>query len=129
MHFCGARADVVGNSQAAAPLGRRDTPGQGLQQGLRIGIGNRQDGNFCNCGSIFDLQALGIFRRAHARGQRITGINGHVRNAAALHAVLGTPRAFGKRFALHKSVLMRVGINQATNRTMFGSHFGLDAPP
>ena len=129
MHFCVARADVVGDAQATAPLRRRDTAGQSFKQGLRIGIGNRQDRNFCNGGGIFDLQALGIFRRAYARRQRITGIKRHVRNAAALHAILGAPRAFGKGVALHKSIFMRVGINQATDGAMFGGHFWLDAAP
>ena len=78
---------------------------------------------------FLNFQALGVFRGAHTGRQRIAGIKRHVRDAAALHAVLGPPGACGERLALKETVLMRIGIDQAADRAMLGGHFRLDAAP
>ena len=120
---------VIGDSQAAAPIFRRNAPGQRRQQRLRIGIRNRQHRNFGDGRGVFHLQTLGVFGGAHSRSERIARIKRHVGHAAALRTILGTPGSRRKRIAFHKSVFVRIGINQAAHRAVLGRDFRLDAAP
>ena len=76
-----------------------------------------------------ERQALGVLGGADAGRQRVAGINRHVHDAAALHAVLGTAGPCGKDFALEVAVVVRVGIDEAADGAVLGRHLGLDAAP
>ena len=129
MNLRWAGADVIGYAEAAAPSFRSHSPGQRRKQWLRVRIRNGQNRDFRNCRGVFDFQPLGVFRGSNSRCEGITRIEGHVRDAAALHSIR---RAIGpgrECQALDKSVLMGVGVNQAANGAVFGCNLGLDAAP
>ena len=124
-----ARANVVGDSESAAPSFRGDAAGERRQQWLRVRVRNWQYGNFCDGGGLLDLQPFRIFRGAHARRERIAGIERHVRDAPALHTVRGTKRSGRKGFAMDESILMRIGVDEAAYRAVLGGDFRLDSAP
>src|SRR6267154_2422153 len=129
MNFRGAGANVIGDAQAAAPSVRSYAAGQCREKRLGIRIRNRQDRDFRNCRSVFDLQALGVFGCANARGERVTGIKRHVGDAAALDAI---GRAVGpgrESLSLDESIFMRIGKYQAADGPVLGRDFGLDTAP
>ena len=57
-------------------------------------------GNFRDGGCVFDRQPLYVTLGAYAGSERITGIGGHIQNAAALHAVLIAHGTSGKNVVL-----------------------------
>src|SRR5260370_37290150 len=107
MNFRRAWAYVVGHAEATAPLCRSHAAGQRREQRLRVGIRNRQNRNLGDRGGFFDLQALGVFRGANARRERVTWIVRHVRNAAPLNSIGRAEGAGGRRFFLRKTVFVR----------------------
>src|SRR5580700_9985462 len=129
MHFRGAGPDVVSNGKAAPPAFGSNRPGEGLKQRLRVGVGNWEHWDFGDSGGFFDFEALGVFRGADSGSERITGIIGHVSDAAALHAVGRAIRSGGESFSLYEAIFVRVGINNAADGAMLGGDFGLDAAP
>lgn len=66
MNARGARSDVIGNGQTAAPLSRNDGAGELLKNGLRICIRDGQNGNFDQALRFGDGQALAAFFRGPA---------------------------------------------------------------
>src|SRR6266436_427419 len=129
MNFRRARAYVVGHAEATAPLCRSHAAVQRREQRLRVGIRNRQNRNLGDRGGFFDLQALGVFRGANARRERVAWIVRHVRNAAPLNSIGRAEGAGGKCLSLIKSVFVRIGEYEAADSAVFGSNLGLDAAP
>jgi len=129
VHFRSAGTYAIGQSKATAPAVRRNAPGQRRKVTAARRRRRWQHGNFCDRRGILNLEPRGVFCGAHTRGERIAGIQRDVGDAATLHAVLGSPGACRKRLALNETILVRVGIDQATDRTMLRGDFGLDAPP
>src|SRR5260370_18947553 len=125
----GAGDTVIGDAQDAAPSFGSNAASQRSKQGLGIRIRNRQDRNFRNCRSVFDLQALGVFCCANARRKRVTGIKWHVGDAAALDAIGWAIGASRISFTLDESIFMRIGEYQAADGAVLGRDFGLDAAP
>src|SRR5260370_21181123 len=109
----GAGDTVIGDAQDAAPSFGSNAASQRSKQGLGIRIRNRQDRNFRNCRSVFDLQALGVFGCANARRKRVTGIERHVGDAAALDAIGWAIGARRVSFTLDESILMPIAEYQA----------------
>ena len=129
MNFRRARAEVIGDGQGAAPGVGNDISFERGQQRLRVGVGNRQHGNFGEGLGVFQVEALGIFRGADAGRERIARIDRHVHHAAALHAVARTPCAVGENVALRVAVIGGIGIDEASDGAVLGRDFGLDAAP
>ena len=128
MNFRGAGADVISDGQGPSPFLGRNRPLQGGKQRQRIGIRNRQHGNFGDGFRVFDVKPLGVGSGADSGSERIAGIIG-VHDAAALHAVARPPSAFRIVVALEIAIALGIGINDAADRPMLGSDFGLDAAP
>jgi hypothetical protein len=120
---------VVSEAQGAAPRFRRHRPANRSEQRFGIAIRNGQHRNLGDGGSVGNRQALHTGLGAHPRGERIARIQRHVLHAAALHTFFRAPRAGGVRVAGEVAVLVRVGINNAAHRAVFGGHFGLDSAP
>ena len=129
VHSGRAGADVVGDGQGAPPGRRGNRPLQCPQQGLGIGIGNRQHRNLGNGRRSFPLEPLCIFSGRIARGKHVAGVKGHVHDRAPLYAGRVLEGPFRVHVALVVAVIFRVGINDAANGPFFGSQLGLDAPP
>ena len=129
MHLRRPGPDVVRNGQRPAPVGRGHGAGQGGQQGLRIAVGNGQTRDLRERGCGFVVEALGVFGRAVAGREGVAGVGGHVEHRAALSPGFGLEGAFGVHVALPVAIVLRVGINQAADGTLFGGHLGLDAAP
>src|SRR6202012_613272 len=77
---------------------------------------------------VLDGEAFGTRNRADAGSEGVTGIVG-VHDAAALHAVSRPQSAGWIIGAVEKSVLARIGVDDATDRTVFGCDLGLDTSP
>src|SRR5208282_1620844 len=129
VNFPGTRTDVIADTEAAAPRLRRYGALQRGEKRLGIAVGNRQYGNLGDRLGILKLQALRVLRRAHSRCQRIAGIERHIRDAAALHAIFRAVGTLGENIALGEAVFMRVGKNQAADGAMFGGDFWFNAAP
>ena len=129
MDLRGARTHVVSDRECAAPGRRRHRALQRGEQRLGIAIGNGQHRNLGEHIDLGERQPLGVLGGADAGSKRVAGVNRHVHDAAALRAVFWTERAFGEDLALEVAVLMRVGIDQASDGAVLGRHFGLDAAP
>ena len=108
MHDGGAGADVISDGQCAAPRFRHSRAAQASEQRQRVAIRNRQDGNFQNRLGFFARETLGVLRCAYARRQRIARMNRHIHHAAALHALLRTPRALRINIALIIAIVFRI---------------------
>src|SRR5258708_9309944 len=129
VNFRGARANVIGDAEAATPSFGSHAAGKRSEQRLGVGVGNRQHRDFRDCGGVFDLKALGVFGGSNTRRKRITGIKWHVRNAAALDSIQRAIRSGGKSLSLSESVFMRIRVDEATDSTVLSSNLGLDAAP
>src|SRR5260370_8483736 len=129
MDFERAGADVIGQRKISAPLSGCDRAGESGEQWLRITVRNGQHGNFGDDGRIFHLQALGIFFRGYTRSKRVAGEDGIVGNAAALHALARAETAFRKSLPGRVAVDLGIGIDDAADGAVFGSHFGFDTAP
>ena len=129
MHARRTRADVIGDRQSSAPGRRSNRATQRRKQRLSIPIGNRQNRNFCNRGSLRRLQSPGVGRGSDSGCKRIARIENHIHHAPALHALLRTPRAAGENISFEIAVLARIRVNDAADRTVFRGHFGFNAAP
>ena len=129
MNLRRAWAEVIGDAKAPAPSFRSHAPSQRGKQRPGVGIRYRQHGNLGDRACFFHLQPLGVFGGSHARSERVPGIKRHVRDAAALDAIRRAVGPGRERLSRDKSVLVRVGVNQAANGAMFGGNLGLDPAP
>ena len=78
---------------------------------------------------FLQLQALGIRGGADSGRERVAGIDRHVHDAAALHAVAIAPGALREHLAHEVAVVVRIGVDDAAHRAVFGGHLRLDAAP
>ena len=124
-----ARAKTVGDGKRSTPRRRCNGSTHGGKQRLRIALRNRQHRNLGDRGRIFDGQALCVSGGADARRERIAGVKRHVRDAAALYALLGAIRALREDAAFGVAIVVRIGIDQAADRAVLGRDLGLDAAP
>ncbi len=122
-------SDVVGDGQRAAPGDGSDRSAESGQQRLRVAVRDREHGDPGNRPGVLDRQPLRVGRGAHARRERIAGIDGHVLHAAALHPVARPHRSFREHVAAEVPVVSRIGVNEASDGAVFGRHLRFDAPP
>ena len=121
-------ADVIGDGEPASPGFRCDGTFKGREQGLRVGVGDGKNRDLGDGLCVFDVEAFGAGNGADSGRKRIAGIVG-VHDAAALHAVRGTPSATGIVVAMEEAVATRIGIDEASDGAVFGGDFGLYAAP
>ena len=67
--------------------------------------------------------------RRPARAERIAGMNRHVHDAAALHALLRPERSLRIHVARVVAVVSRVRVDEAGDRAVLVGDLGLDAAP
>src|SRR5207249_6292708 len=96
---------------------------------LRIRVRNQQNWKFRKLLSIFDRHALGIGSRADSRRQRIAHEHRAILHAPPLHSILRPPPALRKRLPARIPVIVRIGINNAANRSMLSGNERLDPAP
>ena len=129
MHFRRSRSDVIRNRQSAPPGSRRNRSRHRFQQRLRVRVRNRQHRNFRQSLRVFDRHAFRIGSRADSRRQRISHEHRTILHAPPLHSILRPPRALRKRLPTRISVIVRIGINNAANRSMLSGNEWLDPAP
>ncbi len=125
----GPRADPVGDRERAAPALRRDRALEGREQRLRVAVADRKDRDLRQGRRVLPLEAARVLRRAHAGRERVAGVDGHVRDAAALDALLRPEGALRVDLALEEPVVLRVGVDDASDGALLRGDLGLDAPP
>src|SRR5271163_3173858 len=129
MDFSGAGTDVIADAEPAAPRLRGDGAFERSEKRFRVAVRNREDGNLGDRLSVFYGEALCVFRRANAGRQRIAGVQRHVCDAAALHAIFWTIGPLRENIALRVSVFARIRKNQAADGAVLCGDFWLDAAP
>ena len=129
VHFCRPRPHMISNPQTASPILWSHAPLQRREQRLRVRVRNRQHRNLRNRRRFLHFQSLRVFGRAHSRRQRVARIKRHVRDAAALHTIERPIRSARKRLSFDKTILMRIGINQAPHGAVLRGNLRLDAAP
>src|SRR5438270_11924592 len=129
MYFRGAGTDVIGDGKCAAKTLWRHRAFERGEQRFRITVGNWQRGDFGERGNVFEGETLYIALGADAGRRGIAGVDGHVHDAAALHAVLIAHGALGKDIVLEVAVVAGIGVNDAANGAVFRGDLGLDAAP
>ncbi len=120
---------MVRQRQRPAPILRRHRSAERAQQRQRVGLREGQHGNLGERGRFGARQPLRIFYRADAGRQGIARVKRHVGHRTALRPLGVAKGALGIFVALKIAVLVRIGINEATDRAMFRRDLGLDAPP
>ena len=120
---------VIGHWQRASPTLRNYVAFQRAQQGLRVPVGNRQHRNLRQRSHAFQLQALGVFRGADPRCERIARVNRQVHHAATLCPLARPPRSPRKNVPFEVAVFVRIGIDDAAHRSMLGRDLRLDSTP
>ena len=128
MNAGGAGADMIRDRERASPGFRRDLALKGSEQRLRIRVRNRQDRNFGDRLGVFDLETLRAGNGADSGSQRIARIVG-IHDAATLHTFPRPPTSSGIVVPLKKPSPLGIGVDDASDSSMFGGNFGLDAPP
>src|SRR5262249_49409707 len=121
--------DVIGDWQRAAPCLGSDRPIQSPEQRERVCIRDGKHRYLHYDIRVLPRDSLGSLNCAPARGKRVAGMDRHIHNRAALHALLGPVCALGVYIALEISVVPGVGIDDAADRPMLVRHFWLDAAP
>ena len=96
---------------------------------LGVAIGDWQDRDFQNGLGVLTLDALGFFRRADPRGQRIARIEGHVGHGSPLEALGGASAALRVDIVRAIAVLLGIGIDDAANGAVILGQLGLQTPP
>src|SRR5579863_5801984 len=129
MYSAGTGADVIANAKTAAPRLRGDRTFERSEKRFRVAVRNWENGNLGDRLSIFDREALSVFRGAHTRSERVACVERHSRDAAALHAILRAIRALRENIALRVSVFAGIRKNQAAYGAMFRGNFRLNAAP
>ena len=124
-----ARSDVIGNRQRSAPFLRRYGTRYRTQQRESIPVGDRQNGDLRQGGDVFAVQTPGRGSRADAGSERIAGILRHVHDRAALRAAVIAEGSLRVDVALEVAIVVRVGVDEATDGAVFGRNLRLDAAP
>ena len=126
MDFGRARAEAVRDRKSAPPPLRRRRSTHGGENGLGIAIRDGQRRDFGeHRGGLRNREARSVLGRTGARRQRVTGIDGQIHDAAALHSVFGTVRALRINFAGEVAVVARIGINNAADCSVLGGDLRL----
>ena len=102
---------------------------EGGEQGLGVGVGDRQGGDPGEHGDLLPRPPLGVLGGAGEGRQRIAAVVAEVEHRAALHPVRAAPAAFGVDVALEVAVAARIGVDDAADGAVLGRHLGLDAAP
>ena len=122
-------ADMVRDRQHAAEIGRGHAPASRFQQGFGVRIGDRQGRDLQNGFSRLAGEALGVLGRADAGGERIAGIDHHLLDRAALHALGRTLAALRPDVVRAVAVIRRVRIDQAADGAVLLRQLGFEPPP
>ena len=129
VHLRGAGSEVIGGRERPAPVFGRHRPAQRLEQRQRVGGRDRQHGDLRERLRLRAVQPLGARGGADAGRERIARVERHVRHRTALHGVRVAPAALGIDVALERTVLLRIGEDDAADRAVLGRDLGLDAAP
>ena len=122
-------AHAVRDRERAAPFGWHDRAFHRREDWLRITVGDRQDGNLGEDGDVLEIQPLRVLGGADAGRQRVTGVDLHLHDTAALHALGRAHRALGEDGSYGVTIVARVGVNQTSDRAVLRRNLGLDAAP
>src|SRR5207245_11508512 len=113
MDLSGARSYVIREGQGTAPgLGPYRSL-QSFKQILCVSVGNRKNRDASEGLHILQSQTLCVLRSSYVRSQRIAGMNGHIHDAAALHAIRWTPRSLRKDVTFKITVNRGIRVDQA----------------
>ena len=122
-------AGPVGDGQGPAEVAGGERAAHGRQEGLGIRIGDGQGRDVQDGRRRLAGQALGVLGGAHARGQRIPGIDHHLLDRAALHPLGRALAALGPDIVGGIAVIGGVGEDQAADSPVFLRQLRLQAPP
>ena len=129
MDFRGSRSYVIREGQGTAPTLRPYRTLQSFEQILCVAIGNRENRDAGKGLHVFQSQALCVFRGSYVRSQWVAGMDGHIHDTAALHAVRWTPRSLRKYVSFKIAVVPGIRVDQAPHGAVLGRNFGLNAAP
>src|SRR5438093_2407946 len=122
-------AQVIGRRESAAPRFRSyrapDIPKN--RQGISPADGH--DRYLRNRRGLLYRQAFSLWNRSNTRCERVTRVNGHIRNTAALHTMFRAVGAFRIDRPLVIPVVLGVGINQASDGSILMGNLRLDPAP
>ncbi len=124
-----AGTSFVSEGESAAPVFGDGLSFERLEKRFRVGVGDGEHGNLSDGLDLVERDELDARFRADAGSLRIAGVDGHVHDAAALRTFGGTHGAFRIGLAAGVAIVFGVGVDDATDCTVFGSDLGLDATP
>src|SRR5579884_2231102 len=129
MYFGRPNADVIRQGKAATPLARSHRSAKRLQQRLRVTVRDWKHRNLRDGLRIFAAQTFCVRRCAHSGRERIAGIAHEVHHAAALYTVWGAHRAVWENRIFEIPVIVRIGVDQATDGSVLIRDLRLYATP
>ncbi len=129
MHLGGPGAESIGDGKAAAPRLGSERAAERFEQRLRVAVRDRKHGDLRDRLRLGDGKTLCILRRANAWRERIAGIERHVGDAAALHAITRAHRPVRIHGSSRIAVVARIGVDEAAHGAMLGRDLRLDAAP
>src|SRR5665213_3889741 len=119
MHTRRTGPDLVRDWQRTTPIARRDVARDCREKRFCICVPDRKNGDLCEDLHVLEREPLCILGCTHSRCQRITLIESHLHNAAALNTVRSTRRTHREGVVLGVAVVGWIGVDDATDRAMF----------
>src|SRR5258705_2779986 len=129
MNFGRPGAEAISDRKASAPRSWSDRASKCSEQRLRIAIGNRKHRYLGDGCGLRDCEALRILRSSDSWRERVSRIDGHIRNRAALNPLRGAHGSIGENAPTGVSIVSRIGIDQAPDRAVLGRYLWVDTAP
>ena len=125
----GPRSDVIREREAAPSTGWCNRSVQRLEQGLGVGIRDREHRDLGEGWRVRTVDARRVFCRAGEGCERITWEKRHVTNRPSLHAAAHPICAVWIHISPTVPVILWVRVDDAADRALLGRHFRLDTAP